>query len=56
MLQKENEKKSLIVVLPLKSTSRSSIKAVTFAEHIEIVVEEEGSQVMSATGRKIKLL
>jgi hypothetical protein len=54
-LQKKNEKKSLIVVLPLKSTSRSSTKAVTFAEHIEVVVEEEGSQMTSTTGRKIKL-
>jgi hypothetical protein len=54
-LQKKNEKKSLIIVLPLKSTSRSSTKAVTFAEHIKVVVKEEGSQITSTTGRKIKL-
>jgi hypothetical protein len=31
------------MVLPLKSTFKSSTKAVTFAEHIKIIIEKEGS-------------
>jgi hypothetical protein len=54
-VQKKNGKESFIVVLPIKFTPSSSTKIVTFAEHIEVVVNEEGSQMTSAAGRKIKL-
>jgi predicted Zn-dependent protease len=55
-MQKENGKKSLIIVLLLQNTAGSLVKAVMpVEEHVEIVAEEEGSQITSTTGRKIKL-
>jgi hypothetical protein len=43
-LPKGNEKKSFIVILPYKKTSIGSIKAVTFAEQAEVVLEGGGVQ------------
>jgi hypothetical protein len=54
-MQKKNGKKSLIIVLLLQNTAGSLVKAVMPVEHVEIVAEEEGSQITSTTGRKIKL-
>jgi hypothetical protein len=55
-IQKKNGKKSLIIVLSLRNTVSSLVKAVMPAEHVEIVTEKEGrSQITSTTGRKIKL-
>ena len=45
-VSKKNGKKSLIVVLLYKKTSISFTKAVTFAEHVEVVTEEERSKIV----------
>ncbi len=52
---KRNEKKSLIVVLPYKKASIGSTKAVTFAEHVEVVTEGEGSKIVATRTRTIHL-
>ena len=52
---KGNEKKSLIVVLPYKKTFIGSTKTVAFAEHIEIVAKEKGSEMITTRTRKIQL-
>ena len=52
---KEKEQKSLTTVLPYKKASSSSMKAVTFAEHVEVVTEEEGPKIVTIRTRKISL-
>ena len=52
---KEKEQKSLTTVLPYKKASSSSTKAVTFAEHVEVVTEEEGPKIVAIRTCKIYL-
>ena len=54
-LPKKNGKKSLIIVLPYKKTSNSSMKVVSFAKEVEVVGEVEGSKMAETRTRKIKL-
>ena len=43
------------MVLPYKKTSTSSTKSVTFAKHIEVVTEGEGSKMVGTRTRRINL-
>ena len=52
---KEKEQKSLTIVLLYKKASNSSIKAVTFIEYIEVVIEEEGPKIVATRTHKIYL-
>ena len=52
---KEKGKKSLTTILLYKNASSSSIKAVTFVEYIEVVIEGEGSKIVEIRTRKIHL-
>jgi hypothetical protein len=54
-LTKKSDTKSLVVVLPYKKTLNSSMKAVTFATYVEVVGEEEGSEISRTRTRTINL-
>ena len=56
IVQKETEKSSLIIILPIKFTPESSIEVVIIIQPIKVVEEEEGSKIITITGWKIKLL
>ena len=44
-----------MVELPIESTLKGSIKALTVAQPIIVVVKEEGSKMTTAAGQRIKL-
>ena len=54
-LLKKNKKKPLIVVLLYKKASDCSMKAITLAEKIDVVAEEERSKMTQTRTRKINL-
>ena len=49
------KKASNTVELPIKSTLKGSIKVLTVAQLITVVVEEEGSKITTTASRRIKL-